>query len=74
VLNLQNVCKTFAPGTVNEKRALQHIDLELEAGDFAAIVGSNGAGKSTLFGAIAGGFWPDEGRTSPFCPSTGAAG
>ena len=61
MLNLQNVCKTFAPGTVNEKRALQHIDLELEAGDFAAIVGSNGAGKSTLFGAIAGGFWPDEG-------------
>lgn len=64
MLKLQNVCKTFAPGTVNEKRALQHIDLELAAGDFAAIVGSNGAGKSTLFGAIAGGFWPDGGSVS----------
>lgn len=52
---------TFNPGTVNEKKALTDINLKLEAGDFATIVGSNGAGKSTLFNAIAGSFIPDTG-------------
>lgn len=61
MLDLNNVCKTFNPGTVNEKTALSGVNLHLEDGDFATIVGSNGAGKSTLFNAIAGGFIPDEG-------------
>ena len=47
MLELQNVSKTFNPGTVNEKLALDHVNLHLEPGDFATIVGSNGAGKST---------------------------
>ena len=62
MLTLTNITKTFNPGTVNEKKALRGIDLHLEAGDFAAIVGSNGAGKSTLFNAIAGNFFTDTGR------------
>ena len=61
VLELQNISKTFNPGTVNEKLALQKIDLNLKDGDFATIVGSNGAGKSTLFNAIAGEFISDTG-------------
>ena len=61
MLTLTNIQKTFAPGTVNEKKALQGIDLHLDAGDFVTILGSNGAGKSTLFGAIAGSFRPDNG-------------
>ena len=61
MLTLTNIQKTFAPGTVNEKNALQGIDLHLDAGDFVTILGSNGAGKSTLFGAIAGSFRPDTG-------------
>ena len=61
MLTLTNIQKTFAPGTVNEKKALCGIDLHLEAGDFVTILGSNGAGKSTLFGAIAGSFLPDTG-------------
>ena len=61
MLTLTNIQKTFAPGTVNEKKALQGIDLHLDAGDFVTILGSNGAGKSTLFGAIAGSFRPDAG-------------
>ena len=61
MLTLTNIQKTFAPGTVNEKRALCGIDLHLEAGDFVTVLGSNGAGKSTLFGAIAGSFRPDTG-------------
>lgn len=61
MLKLQNVTKTFNPGTVNEKAALRGIDLSLDAGDFVTILGSNGAGKSTLFGAIAGSFVIDTG-------------
>ena len=62
MLTLQNVSKTFNPGTVNEKTALSGIDLHLNRGDFVTILGSNGAGKSTLFGAIAGSFPIDSGR------------
>ena len=62
MLELQNVSKTFNPGTVNEKLALDHVNLHLEPGDFATIVGSNGAGKSTLFNAIAGEFISDAGH------------
>lgn len=61
MLELKNISKTFNPGTVNEKLALQKIDLNLKDGDFATIVGSNGAGKSTMFNAIAGEFISDTG-------------
>jgi putative ABC transport system ATP-binding protein len=62
MLELQNISKTFNPGTVNEKTALCHVNLKLQKGDFATIVGSNGAGKSTLFNAITGAFYTDSGR------------
>lgn len=61
MLKLNNISKTFNPGTVNEKRALEGVSLHLEPGDFVTIVGSNGAGKSTLFNAIAGAFYVDQG-------------
>ena len=51
MLQLNDLHKTFNPGTVNEKVALNGVSLHMEAGDFATIVGSNGAGKSTLFNA-----------------------
>ena len=62
MLNIQNLSKTFYPGTVNEKKALDQVDLTLLDGDFVSIIGSNGAGKSTLLGAIAGSFLADSGR------------
>ena len=65
MLIMKNVSKTFNPGTVNEKCALNGVNLTLGAGDFATIVGSNGAGKSTLFTAITGAFFPDRGRQPP---------
>ncbi len=61
MLRLTNISKTFAPGTVNEKRALNGLSLHLAPGDFVTILGSNGAGKSTMFNAIAGTFLPDTG-------------
>lgn len=62
MLSLKQISKTFNPGTVNEKKALDQVSLELADGDFATIVGSNGAGKSTLFNAITGAFYVDEGQ------------
>ena len=62
MLELENIEKTFNPGTVNEKKALSGLSLSLKDGDFATIVGSNGAGKSTMFNAITGAFYVDRGR------------
>ncbi len=57
MLDIKNVYKTFNPGTINEKTALQGLNLHLDAGDFVTVIGGNGAGKSTMLNAIAG-VWP----------------
>ena len=57
MLELQNIYKTFNPGTINEKRALNGVSLTLKEGDFVTVIGGNGAGKSTLLNAVAG-VWP----------------
>ena len=62
MLQLKNISKTFNAGTVNEKKALRNLNLDLKDGDFATIVGSNGAGKSTMFNAITGAFYVDCGE------------
>ena len=62
MLKLENISLTFNPGTVNEKKALEGLNLHLEKGDFVTILGSNGAGKSTLFNTIAGTYQPDSGK------------
>mgnify|MGYP002854844717 CR=1 FL=1 len=61
MLKINDISKTFNPGTANEKRALSHLSLTVNDGDFISVIGSNGAGKSTLFNAIAGSFMTDEG-------------
>ena len=61
MLRISNTSKTFNPGTVNEKSAIQGLSLHLEKGDFVTIIGSNGAGKSTLFNAVCGDFYTDSG-------------
>ena len=54
MLKVINASKTFAKGTPNEHKALDHLNLSLKQGEFVTILGSNGAGKSTLFNALAG--------------------
>lgn len=54
MLDIKNVHKTFNPGTINEKKALNGIDLHLDEGDFVTVIGGNGAGKSTMLNMIAG--------------------
>ena len=62
MLELQSISKTFHPGTIHAKKALQNLSLSLNDGDFVTVIGGNGAGKSTLLNAIAG-VWPvDEGH------------
>ena len=62
MLVLENLKKTFNPGTINEKVALDGVDLVLKDGEFVTVIGSNGAGKSTLLNAIAGTWLVDEGK------------
>ncbi len=61
MLEINNISKTFNPGTVNAKLALNGLNLTLNDGDFVTVIGGNGAGKSTMLNAIAGVFKPDEG-------------
>ena len=62
MLEIKNISKTFNPGTVNQKTALNNLSLTLNAGDFVTVIGGNGAGKSTLLNAIAGVWKPDCGQ------------
>ncbi|GAA1173456.1 ABC transporter ATP-binding protein [Nesterenkonia xinjiangensis] len=64
MLSIASVAKTFFPGTVNERRALVDVDLEMVEGDFVTVIGSNGAGKSTLLNTVAGRIIQDEGIVS----------
>ena len=62
MLELKNIYKTFNPGTINEKVALNGVSLSLNDGDFVTVIGGNGAGKSTLLNAVAGTWFVDEGN------------
>ena len=61
MLDLRDLRKTFNPGTVVEKKALDGVNLTLQKGDFVTVIGGNGAGKSTMLNAVAGTFPIDTG-------------
>ncbi len=61
MLEIKNVYKTFNAGTVNEKRALKHLNLSVADGEFVTVIGGNGAGKSTMLNAITGALAVDYG-------------
>ena len=62
MLTISHVSKTFNPGTINEKKALQDLNLVLEPEDFVTVIGGNGAGKSTMLNMIAGVYPIDAGK------------
>lgn len=61
MLKINDIAKTFNPGTITEKIALRGVSLSLAPGDFVTVIGGNGAGKSTLMNSIAGTFAVDRG-------------
>lgn len=61
MLEIKNVHKTFNKGTINEKKALNGVNLHLNPGDFVTIIGGNGAGKSTTLNMVAGVYPIDQG-------------
>ena len=61
MLKITDVYKTFNTGTINEKRALQGVNLHVHKGDFITIIGGNGAGKSTMLNMVAGVYPIDAG-------------
>ncbi|MCR4676028.1 MAG: ABC transporter ATP-binding protein [Sphaerochaetaceae bacterium] len=62
MLSIRNISKTFNAGTVNERKAIDNLSLELNEGDFVTVIGGNGAGKSTLLNLIAGVYMVDKGK------------
>ncbi|TGE31052.1 ATP-binding cassette domain-containing protein [Desulfosporosinus sp. Sb-LF] len=62
MLTVRNLVKVFNRGTINEKKALDRVLLELVPNDFVTVIGSNGAGKSTFLNAVAGNFLVDSGE------------
>ena len=62
MLKIQNVRKVFNAGTINEKVALNGLNLELQPGDFVTVIGGNGAGKSTMLNCVAGVYNVDAGQ------------
>jgi len=62
MLQIIDIYKTFNPGTINEKRALQGLNLHIKPGEFVTVIGGNGAGKSTLMNSVSGAYTVDEGK------------
>ncbi|MCF8358262.1 MAG: ABC transporter ATP-binding protein [Prolixibacteraceae bacterium] len=62
MLKIDNITKTFNPGTANEVKALQGVTLEIKEGSFVCVLGTNGSGKSTMLNAVAGTFMVDNGK------------
>ena len=61
MLEIRHACKTFFPGTINEKIALSDLNMKIEDGEFVTVIGGNGAGKSTMLNIIAGSLSVDSG-------------
>ena len=60
ILESKDLCKTYGSGE-NEVKALDHVSINIEDGEFISIVGTSGSGKSTLLNMLGGLDRPDSG-------------
>lgn len=51
LVEINNICKIYNPGE-NEVRALDHVSVSIDEGEFVAIIGQSGSGKSTLMNML----------------------
>ena len=65
LIRVKDLCKIYNPGE-NEVRALDHINLEIDKGEFVAIIGQSGSGKSTFMNMLVlSSTYDDPSRTTP---------
>ena len=62
MLKLENICKTYYLGTVNETTLFTNFNLEVKKGEFISVIGSNGSGKTSILNMICGSIPIDSGR------------
>lgn len=62
MLTLENINKTFYPGTPDETVLFQDFNLTVKKDSFISVIGSNGSGKSTMLNLLCGTLFPDSGR------------
>ena len=62
MLKLENICKTYNLGTVNETTLFTNFNLEVKKGEFISVIGSNGSGKTSILNMICGSIPVDSGR------------
>ena len=63
ILESDNLCKTYGSGE-SEVKALDHVTINIEDGEFISIVGTSGSGKSTLLNMLGGLDRPDSGTVN----------
>lgn len=63
-ISLENVSFTYMKGTPFEKTALHGVNLQIEKGEFIAVIGHTGSGKSTLVQHLSGLLHPQVGKVS----------
>ena len=61
MLEIRDITKVYHPGTITEHRLFDHFSLQVEEGQFVAIVGSNGSGKTSMLNIICGSIPIDSG-------------